>query len=185
MKRVSLHLAKIGGEGHDLAVIGVLQPLEDHGGIEATRVGQNALLDLGPSAGGADGLQQWKGRKIGCAKAAGTQDTGTRIGLGAPFQDNDLELPKYPYLDGAAGGNGPGGRDTDLGPRKGLGEDCAQSRGVGQDHQAIFLLGDLAINKPYHLPSRSSPIMEEGGRALGLTSPQGRNSASTCSITRN
>jgi len=39
-----LALAEVGGEGHHFAVIGVLQPLEDHRGVQATGIGQNYLL---------------------------------------------------------------------------------------------------------------------------------------------
>ncbi len=39
-------LAEIGGEGHDLAAIGRLQPLQDDGGVEPAGIGQDDLLDV-------------------------------------------------------------------------------------------------------------------------------------------
>ena len=39
-----LALTEIGGEGHYLAVVGVLQPLENDRGIEAARIGENNFL---------------------------------------------------------------------------------------------------------------------------------------------
>src|SRR5690606_2973357 len=42
-----LALAEVGGEGDDLAVVSHLQPLEDHAGVEAARVGQHDTLDIG------------------------------------------------------------------------------------------------------------------------------------------
>ena len=36
-------LAEIGGEGDDLALIGVAQPFEDDGGVEAARIGEGRL----------------------------------------------------------------------------------------------------------------------------------------------
>jgi hypothetical protein len=41
-----LALAEIGGEGHDLASVGGLEPLQDHGGVEPTGIGQHDLLDV-------------------------------------------------------------------------------------------------------------------------------------------
>ena len=41
-----LALAEIGGEGHDFAAIGLLQPLEDDAGVEATRIGEDDAIDL-------------------------------------------------------------------------------------------------------------------------------------------
>ena len=41
-----LALAEVGGEGHHLALVYVLQPLEDDRGIEAARIGQHNLLDV-------------------------------------------------------------------------------------------------------------------------------------------
>ena len=38
-------LADVGGEGHHLALVGVLQPTEDDRGVEAAGIGQNDLLD--------------------------------------------------------------------------------------------------------------------------------------------
>ena len=40
-----LALADIGGEGHDLAAIRLLQPFEDDRGVEAPRIGEDDLLD--------------------------------------------------------------------------------------------------------------------------------------------
>ena len=39
-------LAEVGGEGHHFTVIGVLQPLENHRGVQATGIGQNYLLNV-------------------------------------------------------------------------------------------------------------------------------------------
>ena len=39
-----LALAQIGGEGDDLAAIGLLQPAQDHRGVEPARIGQHHLL---------------------------------------------------------------------------------------------------------------------------------------------
>ena len=41
-----LALAEVGGEGDDLAVIGLLQPLQDHAGVEAARIGEDDPLDV-------------------------------------------------------------------------------------------------------------------------------------------
>ena len=41
-----LALAEIGGEGHDLAAVGRLQPLQDDGGVEAAGIGQHDFLDV-------------------------------------------------------------------------------------------------------------------------------------------
>ena len=38
-------LAEIGGEGHHLAIIGILQPAQDHRSIQAAGIGQYDLLD--------------------------------------------------------------------------------------------------------------------------------------------
>ena len=40
-----LALAEIGGEGHDLAAIGRLQPAQDHAGIQPARIGEHDFLD--------------------------------------------------------------------------------------------------------------------------------------------
>jgi hypothetical protein len=39
-------LAEVGGEGHDLAVVGLLQPLEDDRGVEPARIGEHHLVDF-------------------------------------------------------------------------------------------------------------------------------------------
>ena len=39
-----LALAEIGGEGDDLAAIGLLQPAQDHRGVEPARIGEHHLL---------------------------------------------------------------------------------------------------------------------------------------------
>ncbi len=44
--RQFLALAEIGGEGHDLAGVGLLQPFEDDGGVEPARIGEHHLLDV-------------------------------------------------------------------------------------------------------------------------------------------
>ena len=45
-RRQFLALAEIGGEGHHLAAIGGLQPLQDDRGVEAAGIGQHDLLDV-------------------------------------------------------------------------------------------------------------------------------------------
>src|SRR6185437_698901 len=69
--RQLLALAEIGGEGHHLAAIGRLQPLQDDRGVEAARVGQHDLLDIalfvGPGIthahdGPSGGCGFWKAR---------------------------------------------------------------------------------------------------------------------------
>ena len=40
-----LALAEIGGEGHDLAAIGLLQPFQDDRGVEAAGIGEHNLVD--------------------------------------------------------------------------------------------------------------------------------------------
>ncbi len=41
-----LALAEVGSEGHDLAAVGLLQPLEDDGRIEPPRIGEHGFLDF-------------------------------------------------------------------------------------------------------------------------------------------
>ena len=41
-------LAKIGGEGNDLAAVGGLQPLQDDGGVEPAGIGEHHFLDITP-----------------------------------------------------------------------------------------------------------------------------------------
>ena len=45
--RKLLALAEIGGEGHHLAAIGLLQPFEDNRGIEPAGISEHHLLDIG------------------------------------------------------------------------------------------------------------------------------------------
>ncbi len=45
-RRQFLALAEIGGEGHHLAAIGGLQPLQDDRRVEAAGIGQDDLLDV-------------------------------------------------------------------------------------------------------------------------------------------
>ena len=40
-----LALAEIGGEGHDLAAVSLLQPFQDDRGVEPTGIGEHHLLD--------------------------------------------------------------------------------------------------------------------------------------------
>ena len=42
-----LALTDVGGEGHDFAIVGLLQPLRDNRGVETARIGQHHLSDLG------------------------------------------------------------------------------------------------------------------------------------------
>ena len=39
-------LADVGGEGDDLAAVGVLQPFEDDGGIQTARIGEDDFLGV-------------------------------------------------------------------------------------------------------------------------------------------
>ena len=41
-----LALAQIGGEGHHFALIGFLQPFQDHAGVEAARIGKDDTIDF-------------------------------------------------------------------------------------------------------------------------------------------
>ena len=41
-------LAKVGGEGDDLAAVGGLQPLQDDGGVEPAGIGEHHFLDITP-----------------------------------------------------------------------------------------------------------------------------------------
>ena len=41
-----LALAEIGGERHDLALVGGLQPTQDNAGVEATGIGENNLFHI-------------------------------------------------------------------------------------------------------------------------------------------
>src|SRR5690606_6570735 len=54
-----LALAEIGGEGHDLAAIGFLQPFQDDGGVEAAGIGQNDLLHAAMLAAAAHRRTPW------------------------------------------------------------------------------------------------------------------------------
>ena len=60
-----LALANVGGEGDHLAVVLVLQPFQDDGGVQTARVGENnALGGIGFAGGGPFG-----GHGVGCVKA--------------------------------------------------------------------------------------------------------------------
>src|SRR5690606_11951632 len=39
-------LTEVGGEGHHFTVVGILQPLENHRGVQATGIGQNYLVNV-------------------------------------------------------------------------------------------------------------------------------------------
>ena len=41
-----LALAEVGGEGHDFAAVGLLQPFEDHAGVEPARIGKDDAADF-------------------------------------------------------------------------------------------------------------------------------------------
>jgi hypothetical protein len=41
-----LALAEVGGEGHHLAAVGGLQPLQDHAGVEPAGIGEHDLLHV-------------------------------------------------------------------------------------------------------------------------------------------
>src|SRR5258705_6150946 len=69
-----LTLAEIGGEGHDLAAVGGLQPLQDDRGVEAARIGEHYLLDVLAHENPveldtefAGYAQMITGRKVSCA----------------------------------------------------------------------------------------------------------------------
>src|SRR5271156_3907801 len=42
-----LALAEVGGEGDDLAAVSGLQPFQDYGSVEASRIGKDDAFDLG------------------------------------------------------------------------------------------------------------------------------------------
>ena len=50
-----LALAEIGGEGHDLAGIGLLQPFEDDAGVEAARISEDDAVDRLRHGAGSQG----------------------------------------------------------------------------------------------------------------------------------
>ncbi len=41
-----LALPQIGGKGHDLTLVGLLQPFQDHAGVEPSREGKDNAVDL-------------------------------------------------------------------------------------------------------------------------------------------
>jgi hypothetical protein len=49
-----LALAEIGGEGHDLALIFLLQPFQDHAGVQPARIGEDDAVDAGVADGAVD-----------------------------------------------------------------------------------------------------------------------------------
>ena len=55
-----LALAEIGGEGDDLAIIGLLQPFQDHAGVEPARIGEDDAVDLDRTWSGSGG---WRKRR--------------------------------------------------------------------------------------------------------------------------
>ena len=56
-----LTLTQISGEGDHLAVVGVLEPLEDDGGVEAAGVGEDDLWDDGPNEAQTAGTRSEEG----------------------------------------------------------------------------------------------------------------------------
>ncbi len=61
-----LALAEVGGEGDDFATVGHLQPLEDHAGVEAARIGEDDALDLighGRNSAGNGGAPNRRARR--------------------------------------------------------------------------------------------------------------------------
>jgi hypothetical protein len=70
-----LALAQIGGEGHHLAAVGILQPAQDNGGIQPARIGQHDFLDL--VRHGDKSAKQMDGKSGGtiAAKARGARGT--------------------------------------------------------------------------------------------------------------
>lgn len=60
----STYLTQISGKRDDLAVVGLLQPLEDDRRVQATRVGQNHFVDLATLAVGLrhNRATRWSGR---------------------------------------------------------------------------------------------------------------------------
>src|SRR3546814_17103381 len=57
-------LAEVGGEGDHLAAIGLLQPFQDHRGVEAAGIGENHLLDAAVFAA-AHGEHRSAERRVG------------------------------------------------------------------------------------------------------------------------
>jgi hypothetical protein len=82
-----LALAEVGGEGDDLAAVGVLQPLEDDRGVEAAGVGEDDLLDGavrargggGAGGGGGGGGGARRARPRGRSREAGAHE-GAALG---------------------------------------------------------------------------------------------------------
>ena len=64
-RRKLLALAEIGGEGHHLATIGLLQPFQDDRGVEPAGISEHNLLDVGRhgnSASGPKSPRSWEPR---------------------------------------------------------------------------------------------------------------------------
>ena len=65
-----LALTKVSGEGHDLAVMVILQPLEDDGGIQATGIGQNDFTGFA-HRGNDIGSEYFLARLQACKRVTG------------------------------------------------------------------------------------------------------------------
>ena len=75
-----LALAEIGGEGHDLAAIGRLQPFQDDRGVEPARIGEHDLLDVRHSFLAQRGGRGLIGRRREKRQAGADKDgTASRI----------------------------------------------------------------------------------------------------------
>ena len=59
-----LALAEVGGEGDDLGLVGLLQPLQDDRGVEAARIGEHDLLHLALGALGGHCMPRFAGVRI-------------------------------------------------------------------------------------------------------------------------
>src|SRR5690606_41496045 len=81
-------LTEVGGEGHYFAVIGILQPLENHRGVQATGIRQDYLLYVGhchPLPGLKERRQFYWSRRLFYrgASIAAAQDDGVACSAAA------------------------------------------------------------------------------------------------------
>src|SRR5690606_36420597 len=75
-----LALADVGGEGDHLAAVGVLQPLEDHRGVEATGIREDHLPHFAHLCAAVcsekPSIIRWRGRGEGCARTSRIPGSG-------------------------------------------------------------------------------------------------------------
>src|SRR5690606_29220442 len=68
-----LALAEIGGEGHHLAAVGLLQPLQDHRGVEPAGIGEHHLLHVAALHRKAAFALEWKAAYRAAARPAASR----------------------------------------------------------------------------------------------------------------